>query len=55
MTNIESYALAIEMMIAIKGVELTNEANHLALERGMITLDHFRAGARILVQEIINR
>ncbi|MBQ9719717.1 MAG: hypothetical protein IJV64_03385 [Oscillospiraceae bacterium] len=55
MTNTESYAEAIRMMILLKGFEITNATNHLALERGEITLDMFLAGARVLAEEIINR
>lgn len=55
MTNAESYAEAIRMMIRLKGSEITNATNHLALERGEITLDMFCAGARVLAEEIINR
>jgi len=55
MTKTESYAEAIRMMIPIKGMEITNATNHLALERGEITLEMFQAGARVLAEEILKR
>ena len=32
-----------------------NEANHLALENGQITMEHFQAAAQVLVNEIMKR
>ncbi|MBR4656526.1 MAG: hypothetical protein IKO68_08185 [Oscillospiraceae bacterium] len=53
--NITEYTKAIEEMLKIEGLQATNAANHEALERGMITLDMFQAGARVLAKEILNR
>ena len=50
---IKNYEEAIKMMIEIEGCETTNIANHAALEKGIISLDQFRAGARILVKEYL--
>ena len=55
MTKVESYVEAIREMLLIKGIEITNATNHLALERGEITLEMFQAGARVLAEEILKR
>lgn len=35
--------------------EELNNANHIALEKGMITLELFMAAARVLAETILNR
>jgi hypothetical protein len=52
---IKNYEEAIKSMLTMKGIDETNAANHLALEKGIITLDQFRAGAQIIVKAFMNR
>ena len=52
--GITEYTKAIEMMLNSKGIEATNAANHLALERKLITFDQFQAGARIIAKAFLN-
>lgn len=52
---IANYEDAIKMMLKQEGVKATNIANHKALDLKLITLEQFRAGARILAAEIIKR
>lgn len=51
------YAKATKMMIKSGCCTLDdlNAANHMALEQGMITLEHFQAAARILVAELMKQ
>lgn len=51
----KQYIEAIKAMIKTEGIEATNNANHKALETGLIDLAMFQAAARIIAQEIINR
>lgn len=55
MTAVEEYKQAIRAMLATEGLAATNKANHEALERRMINMEQFRAGAQILAAEVINR
>ena len=50
-----NYEEAIRTMIKLEGIEVTNAANHLALEKGIITLEQFLNGAEILANAFINR
>ena len=43
------YCEAIRQLLALKGIEATNDANHAALAAGLISLEQFQAAARILV------
>ncbi len=49
------YAESIRLLLeaGVNNDEL-NAANHLALEQGYITLQHFLAGARVLVDDKLN-
>ena len=50
------YAGAYRVMLQQgKTAEELNRANHIALERGMITLDQFIAAAKVLAETILNR
>jgi hypothetical protein len=50
------YADAYRVMLKQgKSPEELNSANHIALERGMITLDLFIAAAKVLAETILNR
>lgn len=53
--SVQEYLDAIKAMVALKGIETTNQANHLALERGIIRLDQFQAAAKYLVKEYMKR
>ncbi len=52
---VEEYEVAIRAMLALKGLKETNTANHLALKTRKISIEQFRAGARILAAEILKR
>ena len=52
--EITEYTKAIWMMLKLKGINATDAANHLALEKKLITLDQFQAGARIIAQAFLN-
>lgn len=49
------YAKAIKEMVNLKGMEAANTANHLALEKGLITLEQFRQGAQVLAKMVLER
>jgi len=50
------YANAYRVMLKQgKSPEELNNANHIALERGMITLELFMAAAKVLAETIIKR
>ena len=53
--SIRNYEKAIREMLNLKGIEATNAANHLALEKNIICLDQFRAGAKIIAAAFLNR
>ena len=48
------YIEAIKMMLKTNSINEVNEANHKALETGLINLDTFRAAARVLVKAYLN-
>lgn len=52
--EITEYTKAIRMMLKLKGINATDAANHLALEKKLITLDQFQAGARIIAKAFLN-
>ena len=52
---IKNYEEAIKTMLTMKSIEETNAANHLALEKGIITLNQFQAGAQIILKAFLNR
>lgn len=52
--EITEYTKAIRMMLKLKGVNATDAANHLALEKKLITLEQFQAGARIIAKAFLN-
>ena len=51
------YAKATKMMLrtGCATPDELNEANHMALEKKLITLAHFQAAARVLAEEIMRR
>lgn len=51
----EQYAEAFRLLLKSRSLEELNDANHLALEKKEITLDHFLAAARVLAKVIIDR
>ena len=52
----EEYADSYNKLIKLGyDVEILNTANHIGLEKSMITMAHFRAAANVLAKEIINR
>lgn len=53
--NCTEYIEAIKKMVKIKGVQAANDANHKALETGMITLPMFQAAGRVLVKEYMKQ
>ena len=55
MKNRKEYVKAIRMMLELKGMEITNIANHKALETGLIDLDTFLEAAQVLADEIMKR
>ncbi len=46
----KEYCDAISTMLDLRGIDATNDANHKALEKGVITLEQFQAGARVIVK-----
>lgn len=52
--SLRNYEAAITMMIKAEGIEAANIANHKALETGLIRLDQFQAGARIIAKAFLN-
>lgn len=53
--NTTEYVWAIKEMIKRVGIDATNNANHRALETGLITLEEFQAAARVLVEAFLDR
>lgn len=51
----KNYIEAIKAMLKSEGIEMTNVANHKALETGLITVEMFQAAARVIAQEFLNR
>ena len=51
----KNYEEAIRTMIEMKGIETTNAANHLALEKGIITLEQFVKGAEIITKAFMTK
>lgn len=51
---IRNYEEAIKTMIQMKGIEATSAANHLALEKSIITLEQFVKGAEILAKAFMD-
>lgn len=52
----KDYAAAYSVMLKQgKTPEELNQANHIALERGMITLEMFMAAAKVLARTILAR
>lgn len=53
----EQYAEAFENLLrgGSRTLDNLNDANHLVLEKQEITLEHFRAAARVLAKEILKR
>ena len=52
----EEYAADYSKLIKLGyDVEILNTANHIGLEKSMITMAHFRAAANVLAKEIMNR
>lgn len=50
------YAAAFKKAIAGgDDLEKLNQANHIALDRGLITMEHFQAAAKVLAVEILKR
>ena len=50
------YAEAYRFMLKQgKSPEELNDANHIALDRGMISLEQFMAAAKVLAETILNR
>lgn len=52
---VKNYVKAVEMLIDMKGYEFANVANHEALEKKMIDLETFQAGAKIIAKAFLNR
>lgn len=52
--EITEYTKAIRMMLKLKGIDATDAANHLALEKMLISLEQFQAGARIIAKALLN-
>ena len=55
MQSVKEYEDAIRSMLAEKGLNETNRANHEALKAKKISMAQFRAGAKILAGEVIRR
>lgn len=53
--SVKNYVKAVEMLIDMKGYEFANVANHEALEKKVIDLEMFQAGARVIVKAFLNR
>ncbi len=54
--NPKEYAEAVKVLLmAGHSVEELNKANHIALEKKQIGLEHFQAAARVLAAEILKR
>lgn len=51
----KNYIKAVEMLIDMKGYEFANVANHEALEKKMIDLEMFQAGAKVIAKAFLNR
>lgn len=51
--TVANYCEAIRQLLALKGLEVANAANHSALETGLISLDQFQAAACILVNAFL--
>lgn len=52
----KDYAAAYKIMLKQgKTADELNAANHIALEKGMITLEQFIAAAQVLAETILNR
>ena len=51
----KEWARTFEIMIGNVSLEELNAANHLALEKKQISLEHFFAAAEVLKKEILKR
>lgn len=52
--EVTEYTKAIKMMLKLKGIDATDAANHMALEKGIVTLEQFQAGARIIAKAFLS-
>lgn len=51
---VDNYVKAVEMLVDMKGWEFANVANHEALEKKLIDLEEFQAGARVIAKAFLN-
>ena len=52
----EQYAEAFKTMLNIgTDLDTLNRANHIGLEKNLITMEHFQAAAKVLAEEILKR
>ena len=53
-SEVKEYVKAIKMMLKMKGIDVTDYANHRALETGLINQKQFSAAAAIIAKSYIN-
>ena len=53
-SEVKEYVKAVKMMLKMKGIDVTDYANHRALETGLINQKQFSAAASVIAEVILN-